>query len=417
MADIIKEHGGVWDAVKPKRAPPPAVNLPVLEVIEGQMEIADTTAVSEVIAVHADIVDTVAYVAQNLAGTAKKVLRLAALVGKAGPKILAKRVGDPTAQADQRMEALSRKVQRLEKEGREKDAKIAELERRCDELRNSESLMAAGGSPNLFQRAILSSSLYEGEREVPVLGDGVGGGERTPMSRASGPSPSSPGWLPSTKKVFEAYLERTVLGRLSTYMDKWMTEDWEPRALRILKRLESVASRRPSTPTVEWDTASVPGSAQNAEPETPAGSGVGGNAAREADPGTPVETGEVGLAGREKPGTGKRKRGKDGAPTPSPEESKRPSSTQPDAPWCPGAGTGGSEEGRKSHCQRGGAAGAGAAKAAAAAAAAEANAAATAAAADARWRKEEDPARGRPAGHNAFAGDRGSTAEAATATE
>lgn len=240
------------------------------------------------------------------------------------------------------MEALRQKVERLERGGREKNARIAELERRCDELRESESQMAMEGSPNLFQKVILSSSLCGREREALVLGSGLGGVEGTPVSRTPGLSPSSPGWLPSTRKAFEAYLERTVLGQLSTFMDKWMTEDWEPRALRILKRLESATARGTPTPTptpAEQDAAGFPGTVQDAEPGTPAGpdGGEGGGAeGGEAESGTLVESDEADLAMREvpkKPGMGKRKRGKEGAPTSSPEkENKRPPQTQPEAP-------------------------------------------------------------------------------------
>lgn len=136
LGELIR-GGGIWEEVRtPTRAPPPAVNLPLVEV-ETQMAEKDSAVVAEALARHAEVVDGVAYVATNLTGVAKRQLRLAALVVKAGIKILSGRMGGFAVSPDQReMEALTRKVERLEKEGQEKDRRIVELEQRCDELRD-----------------------------------------------------------------------------------------------------------------------------------------------------------------------------------------------------------------------------------------------------------------------------------------
>lgn len=128
LGDLIRERG-VWQTVEtPTQSTPPAVNLPVLAEIETQMEDLDAATVADYIGRHADVVDRVAYMASNLAGGSRKQLRLAALVGKAGARILSKRTGNPSALADNRLEALYRKVEKLESEGRRKDARIAKLE-------------------------------------------------------------------------------------------------------------------------------------------------------------------------------------------------------------------------------------------------------------------------------------------------
>lgn len=133
------------------------------------MEETDTEAVAS----HADIVDSMAYVAQNLAGGSKRQLRLAALVSKAGAKILSKRAGESPAQANQRVEALPRNVERLEREGREKDARIAELERQLDGLRD------------------FSRSLREKEQEGPPLD-----GRSCSAEKAPRPGPPARQWPP-----------------------------------------------------------------------------------------------------------------------------------------------------------------------------------------------------------------------------
>lgn len=139
-----------------------------------------------------------------------------------------------------------------------------------------------------------------------------------------------------TKKEFDSYLERTVLGQLSSFMDKCMTEDWEPRALRMLGRISGrVIPLEPLTLTTEWGVAGDPGTAQDSVPATP------------------VWPGEVGAkweasTAEATPRAGKRKRGKVDAPTPSPEEKERKRSpSRPEVPWSQVLGCGALRQARK----------------------------------------------------------------------
>lgn len=193
------------------RASPPAVNLPFSE-LERQMEGRNTADMARVMENHAAKVDTVAYVAQNLSGTHKRELRLAAMVGKAEAKTLAKRARDPPVLPDQMLEALLKKVVQLKREGREKNDRMAELEHRCGELREA---MVAGeiSSPNQFVQALAETSLVGELGGTPVGGE-TSGGEKTPGTQIPSRMSVSPGWLPTTKKSFEAYLEKTVLGHV-----------------------------------------------------------------------------------------------------------------------------------------------------------------------------------------------------------
>lgn len=178
--------------------------------------------------------------------------------------------------ADERLKALRHKVERLKREGREKDSRIAELERRCNERRDPGSTVAAGASRNYFEQA-LSRFPTEKEHEVPPMARGPCRAEGAPETQAPSPVTASLGWLPTTKKEFEAYLKRTVLGQLSNFMDTWMKEDWEPRALRML-RLERATPLEPLAPSTEWGAASDPGTAQDSVSATPVwlrGGGIG----------------------------------------------------------------------------------------------------------------------------------------------
>lgn len=135
----------------PAHAVPPAVNLPTLSEVEKQAEGVDISHIAEIMTRHADVVDSVTYVGQNLAGTSTKKLRLAVLVMKAGTKILLKGTVVPPDVAREEVEALRRKVEGLKRGSREKDVRIVELERRCDELRNVPSSgWPRGGPPISF---------------------------------------------------------------------------------------------------------------------------------------------------------------------------------------------------------------------------------------------------------------------------
>lgn len=98
VGDSIRE-GGVWETLimpsLPTTSIPPAQNLPVLEEFIGGMSNKETAAIAEAMARQAEVVNSVAYSATNLAGRIKRHLRVAALACKAGATILAGRGNDP----------------------------------------------------------------------------------------------------------------------------------------------------------------------------------------------------------------------------------------------------------------------------------------------------------------------------------
>lgn len=209
LGELIR-GGGIWEEVRtPTRAPPPAVNLPLVEV-ETQMAEKDSAVVAEALARHAEVVDGIAYVATNLTGVAKRQLRLAALVVKAGIKTLSGRMGGFAVSPDQReMEALTRKVERLEKEGQEKDRRIVELEQRCDELRD---LATMEMSLDCFRRDRDDSPpAKEKELEKSQAGGDPGGREKPPATQGSSPTLALPGWLPTSRRAFDVHVGKIVL--------------------------------------------------------------------------------------------------------------------------------------------------------------------------------------------------------------
>lgn len=205
------------------------------------MKNADTAEIGEALARHAEVVDGEAYACRNLAGTSKRRFRMAALAVRAGVNVLRKRAQDPSASTDQRMDVLRAKVRRIEESARKKDEEVAKLRKQLKELHNFKATMATGMSPEEFQRAISRSPQDSKTAAIfAPVGERMDVDEGPNITLVPVPAPATPGWLPSSKKEFEACLERTVLGHLSFYLDKWVRDDWEPRVVRLLRETREV---------------------------------------------------------------------------------------------------------------------------------------------------------------------------------